>query len=124
MNDVLFPKTYIIVDTDGTILEQSLRGTEAYLCVAEDIASGQCDAARVYKLHNGSITDVSDAIEAEVYAQVYASESEFVPGFLKLHTDRLSYNVLLASKRPKEQRRHERAEDAADRARDDRLCAA
>ena len=118
-----FQRTYIALDTDGTIREQPYRGTEAYLDIVEDIASGQYEAASVFKLHNAFISDVTEAVVDEVYSRVINSPSSFIPGFLKEHLDRESYNVLLASKQTVAERRGERAENAADRARSERVAA-
>ena len=123
-DDLIFAKTFIAVDTDGTIREQSLRGTEAYMSIIDDICTDQYQVARVMKLWNSTLSDHTDIICDEVYDRIINEPGEFIPAFLKEHLNRKDYNILLSVKSHPAHRKMERAEDAADRAHEAQQCAA
>lgn len=116
MDDLIFAKTFIAIDTDGTIREQSLRGTEAYASIVDDICSDQYQVARVMKLCNATLSDFTEVVVDEVFNRVINEPDEFIPAFLKEHLSRVDYNVLLSVKENPGRRRIEFAEDRADEA--------
>jgi hypothetical protein len=124
MDELIFAKTYIAIDVDGTIREQSLRGSDAYLSIVDDICSDQYQVVKVMKLWNASISDVTENVVDEVYNRIINEPGEFIPAFLKEHLNRQEYNLLVSVKEHPGRRRIEFAADRADDARQATLEAA
>ena len=124
MDDLIFAKTFIAIDTDGTIREQSNRGTEAYASIVDDICTDQYQVAKVMKLWNSSLSDFTEIVVDDVYNRIINEPGEFIPAFLKEHLSRADYNLLLSVKEHPGRRRIEFAENRADDTRQAMLEAA